>query len=148
MSALEPKQLVGAWELLSFDVHDPERGPRSPFGPSPQGRLHYSAGGEMCALLVDPRRQTLGAAGLETAHHAGAEAKARAFDGCVSYAGRWRLEGEEVVHEVAMATLPELTGRAQRRHASLQGDELVLSYEMVTRGGVTRRFALRWRRLP
>ncbi|MCB9793739.1 MAG: lipocalin-like domain-containing protein [Alphaproteobacteria bacterium] len=141
------EQLVGAWALVSFEVQDPDRGVIQPYGPQPRGRLHYQVGGQMCALLVDPRREPLGAEGLETAHRAPAEAKARAFDGLVSYAGRWSLEGEEVVHAVELASLPELAGRAQRRHVWIQGDRLTLSYTQVSHAGLQRRYALEWRRL-
>ncbi|MCB9792463.1 MAG: lipocalin-like domain-containing protein [Alphaproteobacteria bacterium] len=148
MSALTPAQLVGAWVLQGFEVHDPdpELHVRHPLGPEPQGRLIYSASGQMCALLVHEQRAPLGVSSLETAHRASVEAKASAFDTCISYAGRWWLEGEEVCHEVAISTLPELAGRVQRRHVLHRGGTMTLSYSLPTRVGVDRLFMLWWRR--
>lgn len=74
-----------------------------------------------------------------------AEAKAAAYDSYLSYAGRWRVDGDEVVHDVELALVPEVVGQEQRRRARMEGEELVLTYGVPARHGVAR-FELRWRR--
>jgi hypothetical protein len=81
---------------------------------------------------------------LERAHHASAEAKAAAFDGYMSYAGRWYVEGDEVVHTVELALTPDAVGRAQRRTARLEAGGLCLTYDVTGRSGVVRNYRLDW----
>jgi hypothetical protein len=83
---------------------------------------------------------------LETTARASLEAKAAAFDRSMTYAGRWRVEGDEVVHEVEHALAPGVVGRENRRRFRLAGDRLVLSYAIMPPSGVTRTFELTWRR--
>ena len=46
----------------------------------------------------------------------------------MSYAGRYRLEGDEIIHIVEMALTPDVVGLEQRRTIQLDGDTLTLSY--------------------
>jgi hypothetical protein len=143
---VSPQDLVGAWSLVSFVVHREGRPDRHPFGPDARGLIVYEPSGWMSAVLSAADRSS-GATRLEDAHRSGADAKAQAYDSYLSYAGRWRMEGEVVVHEVQLALVPEVVGQAQRRRVALEGDELVLSYELEGHRG-TARFLLRWRRPP
>lgn len=145
--ALSPASLSGAWALVDCRIRYADGRPdRLPFGPDAQGRLLYTESGHMSAVLSRASRAPLGQA-LETSARAAPEAKAAAFDGYLSYSGRWRLDGEEVVHTVEQALVPEVVGREQRRHVRLDGAQLVLSYVVSARSGVDRTFVLTWRRL-
>ena len=96
-------------------------------------------------MLTRSGRAPLGQ-GLETAARATPEAKAAAFDGYLSYAGRWHLDGDDVVHTVEQALVPEVVGREQRRRLLLDGERLILSYVLSARSGIDRTFVLTWRR--
>ena len=135
-------ELVGAWALVDFWIRfDDGRPAQAGFGPGATGWLLYSDSGRMSALLSRAQRPALSIPRLESAQRAPAAEKAQAFDDYLSYAGSWRLDGDEVVHEVSEALVPNIVGLAQRRRASLSGDLLTLSY----RGG-PKLYTLRWRR--
>ena len=144
---LGPSTLYGTWSLVDFRIaHSDGRSDVLPFGPTPQGLLLYTPDGHMAASLSRGQREALGVARLETSSKASAEAKAAAFDGYMSYAGRWELEGQTVVHHVLMAQTPELVGQTNRRTVSWDDADLVLSYEITAKSGVVRTFRLTWRR--
>jgi hypothetical protein len=71
--------------------------------------------------------------------------RAAAFDGYFSYAGRWRLTGGIIVHEVTVALNPGLVGSEQWRKPLLRGRRLILAADEPTPKGV-RRHELEWRR--
>lgn len=133
--------MIGAWRLARFWVASP-RGDRHPFGEDADGLLVYSADGWMSAVLT--RRQPTGGTSLEQSHHLSDEEKAAAFDGYLSYAGRWRVEGDEVVHQLELALVPGLRAE-QRRRFRIEGDRLELEYTVQGASGV-HTFHLHWRR--
>lgn len=153
-SAPPPAQttdLIGAWRLERFVITFADgRPPRFPFGEDARGQLIYAADGRMSAVLSRAERPLLGAHRLETATQVGPAAKAQAFDSYLSYAGRWRLEGDRVIHAVELALVPEIVGIEQVRTVRLDRDErgprLRLSYALTARSGVERRYVLTWRR--
>jgi len=140
-----PEDLVGAWRLVRFTVDAPHRAPRHPFGPDARGLLVYTADGHVSAVLSRAARPPLGG-DLERAHRAGGDAKIAAFDGYLSYAGRWRLDGDRVVHSVELALVPDVVGAEQVRRARLDGDRLRLEYQRTGRDGRPRTFRLEWTR--
>ena len=133
--------MIGAWRLVRFWVESPA-GTRWPFGEDAEGLIVYSADGWMSAILSRHHEAT--EAALERSHHLDRAAKADAFDGYLSYAGRWRVEGDEVVHAIELSLVPGLRTE-QRRRFVLDGDTLALSYTMQGRSGV-HTFHLHWRR--
>ena len=147
-AALDPAALVGSWELLRCEISFSDGRPSVlPYGAEARGQLVYAADGRVSAVLSRADRAPLGVAGLESAAGAPPAAKAAAFDTYLSYAGRWQLDGESVVHTVELALVPEAVGRDQVRRVSFDGDHLVLTYERTARSGVERRYRLTWRRV-
>ncbi len=145
-----PADLVGPWHLDRFVITFADgRPPLFPFGEDARGQLLYTADGHMSATLCRAKRAPLGSR-LEAAYAAAPDAKAGAFDGYLAYAGRWRIEGDSVVHAVEFALTPDLVGRENRRTARLEdgpdGPRLHLSYTLTARSGVERRYTLIWRR--
>ena len=142
-----PSDLHGAWHLRRFVVaFDDGRPDLHPFGPGARGLLVYTPDGAMSAVLSRADRAPLGVPRLEASGRATPEAKAAAFDGYLSYAGTWRLEGDAVVHTVTLAQTPELVGQQNRRTARLEGDTLTLSYRWTGRSRVGRTHTLLWSR--
>lgn len=146
MTELTAADVIGAWELLDFEVHFGDgREPVSPFGRDAQGQLVYSASGKMSAVLSAAKRAELPIERLERAAKAPPQSKADAFDTYLSYAGRYRVENGNVHHEVELALVPNIVGLEQVRRAHLDEDVLTLSYDVETRRGV-QHYVLRWRR--
>jgi hypothetical protein len=144
---MDPARLVGSWRLRRFQIAFSDgRAVVHPFGEDAQGLLVYAADGHMSAVLSRAGRAPLGATRLETSGAAPTQAKSDAFDSYLSYAGTWRVEGDAVVHTVTLAQTPELVGVENRRHATLVGHELTLSYDIRARSQVVRHYTLVWSR--
>ena len=138
--------LIGTWSLTGFEItFEDDRPPIQALGEGALGLLVYAADGHVMAVLSEPGRASLGVGGLETAHRATDAAKARAFDSYMSYAGRYRIEGDEIVHTVEMSLTPDVIGLEQRRQIRLDGDTLTLSYTIEGARGPHRRI-LSWTR--
>ena len=137
-------RLVGAWELVSWDLSvDGERGPHG-FGDAVTGLLLYLADGHMSAILSDPRRAPLS---VEPFAAAPADERARASRSYVSYGGRWTVDGDQVRHHVEFCLLPNWVGTDLVRTVSWEDDDLVLATapERDSTGRVVTN-RLRWRR--
>jgi hypothetical protein len=141
-----PDLLVGAWSLEQFAIHIEGRPPIFPFGADAIGSLVYARSGAMSAVLSKKARPPLGVSRLENASRADPVLRAAAFDSYLSYAGRWRLEGDTMVHTVTMASAPDNIGQDNVRSVSLDGDVLTLSYEIAPPSKNTRHYTLIWRR--
>lgn len=143
---MSPEDLVGSWDLEAFEVRLPGGEVLTPMGPDARGRLMYGADGRMSATLSEAERPALSVPRLEAYGKAPSAEKAAAFDAYLAYVGRYTVDGESVVHHVELASVPNIVGQAQQRHATLDGDVLTLSYAVHGSRG-TRTNILRWRRL-
>jgi hypothetical protein len=112
--------LIGTWRLERWELlYEDGRPPECPLGADALGFLIYSADGYVSATLARAGRGLL-APGDEAA-------KARAFDAYFGYVGRYEVRDGAVVHTVAIAPNPALTGVETLRNANLEGDRLTLS---------------------
>jgi hypothetical protein len=144
VTTLSAQALVGAWRLVDWIIEYPATGRvTQPFGSGAQGLLLYTADGHMSAVLQAKARPAFRTTDLRAV--ADAE-KASAFGSYLHYAGRWRVEGDCVVHEVDFSMNPNLQGTRQVRSAALVGDVLELTAEESLGAGPARRHRLAWRR--
>lgn len=124
--------LVGTWALERFVLALPDGTTIEPLGPTPVGRLVYTASGFISAHLMPDPAQGAAVATL-------------------GYCGRWRVEGDRVLHQVEISSRPGMTGTTQVRPMVLDGDVLVLTSERARAGqGEDARVGvgtLRWRRI-
>jgi hypothetical protein len=67
---------------------------------------------------------------------------------CVAYTGTWQVDESRstVIHQVALATLPSMVGRQERRY-TLEGDLLTLEPPERILDGIPRSARLVWRRV-
>lgn len=145
METLTADAIVGSWELVRWSIEYPDgRPPTLPFGADAIGLIVYAPDGWMTATMC--RRARAGLSG-PTAARASSESKARAFDEYLTYGGRWRIEGEAVVHEVQMSMNPTLLGTPQRREVRLENGRLELTAaETDAASGRSRLHRISWRR--
>ena len=142
--------LIGTWRLVdwSFSV-DAGRETR-PWGGVAVGLLTYTEDGRMWAALMRPDRV---ASPTETLSGAPADVRASAAAGYLTYAGRYSIRDQEVIHHVEVSLLPNWVGIDEVRIASWleNGDgtrDLVLSTHPTTTGaGRTTVNRLRWRKI-
>lgn len=137
---MSPEALIGTWELADFTItYSDGRPSLAPLGAGGEGMLLYAADGHLSAILSRAGRST-GSAGLE---EGSASVTSEEY---VSYAGRWRLEGDIVHHTITLSLVPEVVGQTLSRRARLAEGRLTLTYERTPRSGVTRHYRLIWRR--
>ena len=121
---IESDALVGAWELVSWQLLvDDEQRPHG-FGARVTGQLLYLSSGHMSAILSDPGRAPLS---VEPFAAAPEDERAEAARTYVSYGGRWSVEGDQVRHHVEFCLLPNWIGTDLVRNVSWQHEHLVLS---------------------
>jgi len=142
---ISKEQLCGTWGLESWTIGYSDRDEFTyPYGEDPQGLLLYTDDGWMSASICRSGRAALSA---EVSFRKLPEAdKAAAFSSYFHYAGRYRVEDGDVIHEVVQSLNPNMAGTAQLRHAELDGKTLVLSGKDEI-GGTTRFHSLVWHRL-
>lgn len=139
------ESLLGSWQLVSWEMRRADHEQVShPYGEKPHGLLMYSADGWMSAAIGRAEREPL-PEGVSP-RQMDAQLLARAFQSFFHYAGRFRVEGDTVVHAVTQALLPNMVGTEQRRLMRFEGADLVLQGEETLPGGQVRTHRLRWRR--
>lgn len=136
-----PDDLVGAWQLASWEVSTGGRVVH-PFGPDATGVLTYTSDGIMQATIAGAGRQPYSG---PTARRSPDVEVARAARSFFAYAGTWHLDDEVVVHDVTHGLDPGFVGTQQRRRVDLDGDLLVLSADEPI-GDALRHHRLTWRR--
>ena len=144
MDTTDEDRLVGTYRLRSFrDIAD-DGEVREPLGADPVGFILYSAERYMTAVLMAANRPNFGAGDILSGTDA---ERVAAFASASGYAGRWRIEGGEVVHHLEAATFPNWTGTVQRRPYEIDGDELRLFPPRMLMDGKIRRSEVFWQRL-
>lgn len=120
--------LLGSWRLFEWTLHYPARGEISrPFGARPDGLLLYGSDGWMSVFLYG-----VGGEPPQTRQ--------------VSYAGRWWVENECVIHELHFAWRADWVGSTQRRRVSFSEGVLGLQAAETDDQGRQRVHHLLWRR--
>ncbi len=139
----KPQDFIGAWRLVDWRIEYSDGGVTRPFGEGAHGYILYSADGTMTASIAKANRDTFK---IANARNASTDQKSAAFDSYFHYAGRWRIEGEKVVHTVTMSLNPDMTSTDQRRLAVLDGNGgLILSATEAIPNGLERHHILQWR---
>lgn len=118
-----PEQFLGTWTLTTMIAHFADGSRKEPYGPKPLGYITYTADGYMHAILMNSERakavtqpeefgrrtglsrlafvlRNLGALGRVTS----------ASMNSAAYSGQWEIKGDEVVHHVKSAILPDWIG--------------------------------------
>jgi len=135
---------VGTWKLLSYEVRSTDGKVIYPWGERPEGRLMYAADGHVSVAMMAPDRPKFEARELKLGT---AEEKVAAVDRYISYAGRWEVQGDKVVHHVEVCLFPNWVGRDQKRNFKFEGDRLYLSTDPDPRDEKQKTGFLIWERV-
>lgn len=137
-----PDDFVGTWALADWRIEYSDGGVTRPFGDAPQGYIIYAGDGVMSASIARSARAKFG---IANARNASAEQKSAAFDSYFHYAGSWHIDGDHVVHRLAMALNPDMAGTEQRRLAEFDGASgLTLSAHEPLKDGTSRHHVIQW----
>lgn len=125
------QSVCGSWTLSSFNIETGEE--VKPWGRDAHGLLIYTSDGQMSvsinkAVEQDPERS-------ETENQ---------LDSILFYSGCYRVEGDQILHQVSNASSPSRIGKEMLRHVSWRGpNELELSTPQESFG----RAVLVWKRM-
>lgn len=136
--------LVGMWRLEEAYIVDSEdRRIRPAFGGRPAGYIAYMPDGMMMTVIADADQPALSGDRLA----APIEERAAAFSASSAYAGRYRVEGNRVIHTVEVATYPNWVGTEVVREVELQGDRVIYRTEPQPLEGISAVIRLIWARV-
>lgn len=139
------QQLVGTWRLLSASSKDSSGQPlEPPYGSNPAGLLSYTQDGRVTALISYSGRKPL-SAGIKGPVLI--EELAEAFKTFLAYGGRYRLDGDNVVHSIEISSIQNYVNRELVRTVKFQGDEIALLTPPSMVNGKIQSIELIWRRL-
>ena len=139
---LTTRDLVGGWLCTRWTIRYEDGRITEPFGDKPEGFILYTSEGCMSATIMAAGRRVFASRNPRAASR---EERAEAFDSYFSYAGYWRLRGNQVEHQVTVALNPGIIGTRQLREARLSKTRLTLAAEENTATG-WRRHEIVWRR--
>lgn len=135
---------VGTWKLISYEVRAADEKVTHPWGEHPEGRLMYSGDGHVSVAMMAPDRPRFESRELKFGTP---EEKIAAVDRYISYAGRYEIQGNKVVHHVEVCLFPNWVGRDQKRNFKFEGNRLYLSTDPDPRDGKRKTGYLIWERL-
>jgi hypothetical protein len=131
-------RLIGTWRLADWARVDAD-GTRTPPLPGAKGLIAYTADGFMFATLMGANRAPF--AGTDPMGGTAEEAH-RAMSSGLSYCGRWRMEGDRLVHAVELSMFPNWVGAEMTRVVRFDGDRAVVTTLPITDKGKTFVFEL------
>lgn len=142
--------LVGTWELAGWTFTVDGDRETEPWGGDTVGLITYTADARMSVTLMRPGRPP---APTRTLSAAPARIRAAAAGGYLSYAGRYSVEDDRVIHHIEVSLMPDWVGSDEVRFIEWLDNEagtqdLVLSTPPTqTDSGRTAVNRLRWRRI-
>lgn len=136
--------LVGTWKLVSCEVHRSDGRTSYPYGKTPSGYILYDGTGYMSVAITSGGRQAFAEGSI---HRATAREKARAARTYLSYAGRYEMNGTQVVHHVEVSLYPDWVGTDLVRDVEISGRRLTLTSPPDRSGDVVRRTQIVWERV-
>ena len=139
------EDLIGAWRLVAWEIDfEGLDQPVHPFGEHPVGWLVYSADGVMSAQLMSPGRTGLDGRSIRKLTD---QERIDVLESFFAYAGRYRIEGDVIIHEVDVALNPDFIGQDQHRKAVLEDGRLTLTGSETDARGRQRNHCLIWQRV-
>lgn len=145
MATLQVSDVVGVWRLRSVDAQVGGVRVGKPWGDAPVGYLIYTATGFMSVDFMTSDHPSLVGAFSDDATP---EASASALRTYHSYCGRFRLDGNDMCHEVEVSLVSEDAGTTKRRGVVVTGDTLTLVARKASEGStkVSPEIVLTWDR--
>jgi hypothetical protein len=111
--------LLGTWKLLSFTTEELDTGQTARFfGDHPSGYLNYCADGRMYAILLADERKAPADLVPTDAE------RIDLYNGLCSYAGTYRIDGDQVSHRIDVSWNQSWTGTTQVRRYRIDGNRL------------------------
>ena len=140
MTASE-SSLVGTWALQSFELELPDGTITHPYGEEVGGLLMYDLTGHMSAVFGSIKQPVRAETDLEKA------AAQQQYDSFMSYCGPYEVDGNRIIHTVAVSSLEAWAGTLQERFFKIIEDRLSLETLPLVVGEASAIGRLVWRRV-
>jgi Lipocalin-like domain len=140
---MTPADITGRWDIVSWLQLYQDGRRQAPLGENLEGFIRYVADGDMICMIANADQPMFESGGQWNASEA---ERARAYSSMLAYAGKWRIEGESVIHAVEQSLFPGWKGGDQRRHVRLDGDMLYIEAHLEQGTPEARTAQLKWRR--
>lgn len=137
-------QIVGTWRLVAASASSGSERNNAPYGPAPSGLITYTGDGRVMAIISYSGRKPLASGDRISAS---VEERAEAFATSFSYAGRYSLSGDNIVHHVEIASVQNWVGTDLVRLITLRNSKITLTTPPISVGGETRTTELTWERV-
>ena len=118
-----PPNITGSWNLVAWRRIQEDGSITYPLGEDVIGILIYTPDAKMAVQLLAKNRPA-----IPTDNALGGDVgpRAAAYSTCLAYFGSYRVEGDQIVHQIEGSLFPNWSGTVQARPLALDGDELVL----------------------
>lgn len=129
--------VVGTWELVRWTSLKDGAENGFPMGEQATGRIIYTENGHMSAFMIRAGFESQKPGTLPTPGD------------CIAYSADWRIDGDQVTHDVKFATIPHWIGHPLvRTMEPIGGDQLLLKTAPETsKSGKTYEHHLLWRKV-
>lgn len=128
--------------MISCEVHRGDGRISYPYGKTPSGYIMYDTAGYMSVAITSGGRHAFAAGSI---HRATAREKARAARTYLSYAGRYEVDGSQVVHHVEVSLYPDWVGTDLVRDVEMTATKLTLTGRSLAQRGAEVRIV--WERV-
>jgi hypothetical protein len=139
-------RLLGTWALQSYEARSVAH-PADvihPLGSEPRGFIIYAADGYMSTQMMRADRPQLVRPDL---HSSPSDELAVAASGYLGYGGPFSIDGDVVIHHIAVSLMPNWIGHDHRRTPTFDGPVLTLTaVDPMIVESEARIFTLSWRR--
>jgi hypothetical protein len=139
------EKFIGTWKLVSSEFHSSNGQVSYPWGKEVDGRLIYTADGNVAVQIMSPGRPNFAAKD----HMNGTDREIRAaFEGYQAYYGTFTLSELEktITHHIQGSVYPNLIGHNLKRFFNLSDNQLTLSTPPMPMGGEKVTGVLIWTR--
>jgi hypothetical protein len=130
------ERLIGAYRVVAMEHYTDDGEIGRPYGDHPKGYIIYTAEGCMSALLMLPERPNFAAGDILAATEA---ERVAAFTTFSSFAGRYEIVGDQIIHHLDVTSYPNWTGTDQVRNFDLTDTHLTLYPPRMLMEGKIRR---------
>lgn len=118
---IQADAIIGVWKMRSFVSEDIEtKALERPLGDHPNGQIIFTRGGYMSAIGVASNRTPLNATSPTDVE------RVALFKSLFAYSGKYRLDGDKVLHDVEASWREDWTGTTQIRFAETNADVLTV----------------------
>jgi hypothetical protein len=137
-------QIVGTWRLIAASASSGSVRDDAPYGPTPSGIITYTGDGRVMAIISHSGRKALASGDRISAS---VNERAEAFATSFSYAGRYSLAGDKIIHHVEIASVQNWVDTDLVRLVRLEDNKIILTTPPISVGGQIRTTELVWERL-